>query len=419
MPKTSSGEKAKFRAPSPPESRPNNDTITDSGSTHTQPRPPSPQDLPPSYDVINPPIPSISITPTSAVSSNDIPSFLARSQNPLDAISRLASVDLTRYCGVSQAKLSASQDTLTTTKPELSTMQYVLMRFLNEQASLPPKPLMRIQGSHTTSTGTTQIDFDLTLNLMSLLDIDHRVSADDTGGSNTTATAATAPSTRLHVEPFESSTPTGSSSPFKRSSRGNQPAMTPLEQWAKKFTDEKTENKSFSLHRQIANFPAAILEGMVRTLLAATRYRGKVTVEFPVQFAKVVVQRESGNWFANMLRLYPTKKYEVVQTVWDVASTGNPGPGPGTGPGDIAGTNSTTTTAAAAAATSSTQKHQQHHQMDRAGLVAQEWWREWQYAIWNAVIKRRTGWVTIEDWIEAKMGVKLPQPSREWGVESW
>lgn len=157
---------------------------------------------------------------------------------------------------------------------------------------------------------------------------------------------------------------------------------------------------SFSLHRQIANFPTTILEGMVRTLLAATKYRGKVTVEFPVQFAEVIVQRQSGNWFTNMLRLYPTKKYEVVQTVWDVASTGE----------------SSNTTASTSTSTA-TQQHQQH-QMGRAGLVAQEWWREWQYAIWNAVIKRRVGWVTIEDWIETKMGVKMPQPSREWGVES-
>lgn len=239
MPKTSSGEKARFRAPASPvdsTSTPNNHN-PESNFPDTQP-----QDLPPSYDVINPPIPSISLP---SITTSNTPSFPVLSQNPLDAISRLTSIDLPKYCGVAQAKLSASHDILTTTKPELSTTQYALIRFLNEQASLPPKPLMLIQGSHTTSSGTTQIDFDLTLNLMSLLDID---------GPNTVT--ASDPSSRLHVEPFEPSSSSTSSSPFKRSSRGNQ-AMTPLEQWAKKFIDEKTENKRYV--SQATEGPLALL----------------------------------------------------------------------------------------------------------------------------------------------------------------
>ncbi|KAK6366198.1 hypothetical protein LTS17_010704 [Exophiala oligosperma] len=418
MPKTSSsGEKARLRAgpasdPPPTSLTPttNNHVGADhDGSNsqhllHPQQQQQHPNDLPPSYDVINPPLPSIPTT-TTTISSSSLPIL---SQNPLDAISRLTSIDLPKYCGVSQAKLSASHDALTTTKPELSTTQYALMRFLNEQAPLPPKPLMLIQGSHTTSNGTTQVDFDITLNLTSLLDLDVPSTNGTAPSSSSSTTTTTAATTRLQVDPFESSSPTTSSSStshFKRSSRGNNQSMTPLEQWVKKFIDEKTENKSFSLRRQIVNFPTTILEGMVRTLLAATKYRGKVTVEFPVQFSEVVVQRQSGNWFTNILRLYPTKKYDVAQTVWDVSSSG------------ISRDDVTATMASSSSSSSSTQQQQQQRQ-GRAALVAQEWWREWQYAIWNAVLKRRTGWVTVEDWIEAKMGVKMPQPNREWGVEA-
>lgn len=256
MPKTSSsGEKARLRAgpasdPPPTSLTPttNNHVGADhDGSNsqhllHPQQQQQHPNDLPPSYDVINPPLPSIPTTTT--ISSSSLPIL---SQNPLDAISRLTSIDLPKYCGVSQAKLSASHDALTTTKPELSTTQYALMRFLNEQASLPPKPLMLIQGSHTTSNGTTQVDFDITLNLTSLLDLDVP-STNGTAPSSTTATTTTAATTRLQVDPFESSSPTTSSSStshFKRSSRGNNQSMTPLEQWVKKFIDEKTENKRY------------------------------------------------------------------------------------------------------------------------------------------------------------------------------
>ncbi|KAI1618158.1 hypothetical protein EDD37DRAFT_606107 [Exophiala viscosa] len=325
----------------------------------SQPAEPAPQDLPPSYENV---VPAIS-TP-----SNIPPSIRIPSQNPLDAIYRLGLVALAKY-GVSQGKWSKDLASITTTKPELSETEYELVRFIHEQAALPPKPLMLIHGEHSRG-GENVIDFEILINLTSLLDI--------------TGTSA---QSRTHVKPFDDS-----SSP--RSSRNSN--RTPLEQWIKKFCEEKVENKSFTLHRQVTNLPGQILEGMVRTLVASTKYRGKLTVSFPVQYTDVIVSRQGGNWFTNMLRLSPTKKYEVVEAVWDVAASSG---------------------AERSSASANANDHSARERNGRAGLIAQEWWREWQYAIYNGVLTGRKGWVTVEDWMEAKMGVRVTERNRDWGVD--
>jgi hypothetical protein len=149
----------------------------------------------------------------------------------------------------------------------------------------------------------------------------------------------------------------------------------------------------------------ALLSGHIRNLLASLKYRGKLSIEFPVQYAEIVVAKKSGNWFTSLLRLTPTKKFEVVSVEWDIcggssANTrrgnvgeyGEHGEGPGSSPdrGD---------------------------QGDTSGVVVQAWWKEWAPSIWNAVLSGRKGWVTVEDWIEARMGVREKEKPREWAVD--
>ncbi|KIW56075.1 hypothetical protein, variant 2 [Exophiala xenobiotica] len=427
MPKAPSGEKARLQAQQSSQPQPPPTTPTSTPASQPQPQP-EPQDLPPSYDNINPPIPSLPI-PTVT------PSIPIPSQNPLDAISRLSAIDLPKYCGVAQAKLSDGHTSLTTTKPELTTTQYALIKFINEQASLPPKPLMVIRGTHLTGdTGSTHVDFELTLNLTSLLAIENTHDTHNTHNTHNNrqpdfdGTRASAQSPRMRVKPVEQSSSSSSSSSSKHSHSHSHSRMTPLEQWVKKFVEEKAENRSFTLHRHIANLPTQLLEGMVRTLLAATKYRGKVSVEFPAQFSSVTVQRQSGNWFTNMLRLYPTKRYEVVDTVWHVAAT-SPSPvggrhqqqqhqlGTDTSTEIYTNTETDTNTDTDPSGDLGGVSISSSSSSSRAGLIAQEWWREWQFAIWNAVMQKRQGWVTIEDWIEAKMGVRMPQPTKDWGAD--
>lgn len=195
--------------------------------TNDQPSAP-PQDLPPSYEnTILPPctIPSASATPSV---STPLPS-----QNPLDALSRLKTIDFPKYC-VAESKLSDDSTTVTTTKAELAGTQYALVKFIHEQAALPPKPLMVIRGTHlgglgggSTSHGEPVVDFELKINLTSLLDIDNGQSAGLRSSS----------SCRIRVKSLQDSSPAQGS----RADRGS--SLSPLEQWVKRFCEDKTENR--------------------------------------------------------------------------------------------------------------------------------------------------------------------------------
>jgi hypothetical protein len=38
-------------------------------------------------------------------------------------------------------------------------------------------------------------------------------------------------------------------------------------------------------------------------------------------------------------------------------------------------------------------------------------------AIRNGVLGGKKGWVTVEEWVEAKMGVREKEKSKDWGVD--
>lgn len=69
-------------------------------------------------------------------------------------------------------KLSSDETTITSTKPELSTYPVSLNSLIQYQATIPPKAQICIKGSRSIS----HVDFDLKLNMMSLLvgDTDQR-----------------------------------------------------------------------------------------------------------------------------------------------------------------------------------------------------------------------------------------------------
>ncbi|EXJ91203.1 hypothetical protein A1O1_04312 [Capronia coronata CBS 617.96] len=359
----------------------------------------TPQDLPPSYENIILPI----HTPGPSTPSLAVP---IPSQNALEALSRLTAIDFPKYC-VAESKLSEDLATVTTTKPELALTQYALVKFIHEQAALPPKPLMVIRGTHVSGLagsakyGEPTVDFELKINLTSLLEIDHGAGLDASRSSN-----------RIRVKPPEHSSSSSSPKPASGSRSGRESTLSPLEQWVKKFCEDKAENRSFTIRRSANNLPTPILEGMVRTLIAATKYRGKVSVEFPVHHADVTVLRQSGNWFTNMLQLYRTKRYDVVESVWDVVGTNGRSAGNGAFAGEGRSDAGATSPLGGGEGSSTSTEHNR-----RVALIAQEWWREWQSAIWNAVLARRQGWVTIEDWFEARMGVREKERTREWGID--
>ncbi|KIW32475.1 uncharacterized protein PV07_04020 [Cladophialophora immunda] len=409
--------------------------------------PSTPTDLPPSYEHTvlpntNPWTDSPSSqSPRPPRTSSSTP-LCVPSQNPLSALSRLTTVSFAKY-RIRDSRLSEDQKVTTTTNPELTSsshssstsqqQQRTLLKFIREQACLPPKPIMVIRGTHV--HGSTVVDFDLKLNLTSMLDLDW--GGNESGGG------------RVKVKRYQHGSSNGSPKQMTREEMD----MSPLELWAKKFCEDKAENRSFTLHRSTPNLPIALLEGHARTLLAMAKYRGKVHVEFPVQYSDVVIQRKSSNWFTNMLRLYPTKKYEVVDVEWPVIGTTaddpsgqadadeaaagaglnapssssptssrpayqSTGTGTAPGPADAQPASSASSTSSSSSSNPATSGAGDGN--DRTGLpslIAQEWWREWQFAIRNAALSGRKGWVTVEDWVEAKMGMREKERAKEWGVD--
>jgi hypothetical protein len=69
---------------------------------------------------------------------------------------------------VPDATLSKDQSTLTTTFAAFSSDPKALELFIREQAALPPRPLVRVTGTHT-EMGQTKVDFDVRLNMMRYL----------------------------------------------------------------------------------------------------------------------------------------------------------------------------------------------------------------------------------------------------------
>lgn len=103
------------------------------------------------------------------------PEYAARSSLPMlsgpSPEVLLSSIDFSSYC-LPASTVSDDMTTRTTTDPELISNATALYTLLKEQATLPPKPVVRIHGTHIDyvySWGTTRTDFDLTLDVMPLI----------------------------------------------------------------------------------------------------------------------------------------------------------------------------------------------------------------------------------------------------------
>ena len=99
----------------------------------------------------------------------DVP--LASATPTPQPIREVTHIDFSSY-HLQDGLLSDDKTTSTTTLPELSDNATALFKFIQAQAMLPPKPVVRITGTHIDqvySWGSTRIDFDLTLDIMPLL----------------------------------------------------------------------------------------------------------------------------------------------------------------------------------------------------------------------------------------------------------
>ena len=311
------------------------------------------------------PAPQHQDTPPSYENAIEPPRQPQTRLNPLQDLALLAQIPFTRY-QVPDSTLSDDRSSNTTTHQLFYSRPEALHHLISEQATLPPAPGLHVSGTHQDANMSTKTDFDFTLNLTTLLDL----------SSGDSALSAS----RLRIKPPPTDRASTGSRLFKRSS-SHQTPPTHLQLWTQSFCSDKSENKSFTLTRSLLDFPSVSIEGLVRTLLAKLNYRGKVTIEFPVQNSWLIVHKQPQNWFYNMLRLYPEKKYEAVEVLWDVRADGG---------GD-------------------------------ERRVAEEWWKEWEGVVRNAVLSGKKGKCGVEEWMEWKMGVRVKDKGKEWGdrVSDW
>ncbi|KAM5348517.1 hypothetical protein ACJ41O_008341 [Fusarium nematophilum] len=258
-------------------------------------------------------------------------------------------------------KLSNDFKTLSSRAEYLSTKPSALVSLIRSQASVPPKPQIHVRGSRG-----RKVDFDIKLNLMSLL-----VPEDE----------------KQRIDYIRCV------SEGELAYRGGvKPDMFPevgdagLEEWCRRFVQDTSSVKLFALDRVVANLDTGWIEGQLRSLVAALSYRGVVDVTFVVTHSRVVVQNPDklNPFFTSVTSLFSGKnRYEVVKAVWPFATTKNGEPG------------------------------------RRCVIQSEEvWWREWKDPIKYAISQKRHGWVTVEDKLEAVMeGKGHDTGSIDWGPD--
>lgn len=259
-------------------------------------------------------------------------------------------------------KLSNDFKTLSSRAEYLSSKPTALVSLIRAQASVPPKPQIHVRGSRG-----RKVDFDIKLNLMSLLVPDDETQRID----------------YIRCVGEEELAYRG----------GVKPDVLPevgdggLEEWCRRFVEDTASVKTFSLDRVVANLDTSWIEGQLRSLIASLNYRGVVDVTFIVTHSRVMVQNPDkvNQFFTSVSSLFlGKKKYEVVKAVWPFATTQNGEPG-------------------------------------RRCVVQSEevWWREWKIPIKYAISQKRHGWVTIEDKLEAVMeGKGHGTGTIDWGPDS-
>lgn len=275
--------------------------------------------------------------------------------NPLQHLSILATIPF-HNLPLPSSTVSQSRTSLTTTHASYYSSAEALVSLLIKQASIPPKPILRIKGMHNELTSRNITDFDLYFDLTSLLDL-------------ISTPTGTLSHLRIREPPCP---PSGGSKPSKFSSHQNE--LQSLQFWTREFcVAERSENKSFTLTRTILGFPAAKLELSIRKLLTDLKYLGDLEIGFPVEYSAVTVHKQPGSWLSGILKIYPEKKMEVVEAIWNM-----------------------------------------RHGEQTA--VAEEWWREWEGPLRNAILRRERGVVGVEEWVQYKRGAREKALEKDWGA---
>ncbi|EED21529.1 conserved hypothetical protein [Talaromyces stipitatus ATCC 10500] len=288
-------------------------------------------------------------TPTTSTTTTTSPT-------PSSTSATFPLIDFSKY-SIPDSSLSKDGSTISTYHPSFSTNPANLVKFIQEQAALPPLPYIHILGDDPTGL---QRDFDIKINMLPMF-----MNQSFAGGGKQNQWNYV----RLVAD--------GELAYRGRSDAAISPAVKGgLDEWAKKFCKESSAVKSFTLTRQLSNWNTSYIEGQIRSLIASTGYNKPVTITFPVKYSKIVVYPPKSSSFNSffttlMSPLLDKKRYEVVRAVWPYASLP---PGPET--------------------------------TNRVPVVQSEemWWEEWRDVLrWAIVSKKCSGWVSVDDMLEFRM----------------
>lgn len=247
-------------------------------------------------------------------------------------------------------KLADDCSSISSNAPYLSANVSALANMIRQQASIPPKPTVHVTGMRGRKT-----DFDIKLNLMFLVVPDDPKARMDytrcVGADELAFRGGTKPDMVPHVGDLHDSR---------------------IEEWCRRFIEDPAPAKSFTLERVIANLDTSWIEGQLRSMIAATDYKGTVTVRFPVTHARVTVNNPDrvNKFFTSVSSLFTggRRKYEVVKAVWPFATAA---------PGE---------------------------EGRRCAVQSEEaWWREWKDAVRWAIASKKHGWVSVEERLEVVM----------------
>lgn len=278
----------------------------------------------------------------------------------------LPDLDYTKYA-VPNCTESKDGVEVVTTDVALNTDPAALTRFIRDQVSLPPLPYVRIVGSNSVcdSYGRTA-DFDIKLNMLRYF-LGER--SRDGGGVGWNYVKLGGEG-ELPVQ--KEGSPSSLGAWAQRYCNDNCAVKSYVAPFHRKLPAAPDSERRFTLTRQTTNWNTSFLEGQIRNLVAATGFEGQVTVSFPAQYARVIVQPpRSGieGFFTTMFSpLMAKKRYEVVG-VWPYASLP-----PGTEAGRVC-----------------------------AVQTEEDWWEEWKEVLRRAVVKRNHGFVFVDDLLALKM----------------
>ncbi|KAI5778111.1 hypothetical protein EDC01DRAFT_791149 [Geopyxis carbonaria] len=198
-----------------------------------------------------------------------------------------------------------------------------LFQWLTQHTSLPPSPLLKVEGTHsstrtvtrdgkTETESTTVTDFSMTFSLSHLL----------TGATGVLSPAT--PPQRRHR---------GTRRARAANPAALEDALT-LRDWCAAYIASRSVCKEFALRKRVDAIPQEYITDHIAAAIRATNYQGHLAITFPLQDRSVVLAPE--NWIARArygpwrwffylsflwLLTWPilwaaTRRWDVVDAVW-------------------------------------------------------------------------------------------------------